>query len=396
MQRILLLGAGYANIALIKSLPILQDTHITLVSKNPYHYTSVLLHEVASGVKDKEVLFDLKDMFDADITIKQDSIIEIKEGKAIGQSQTYEYDILVIGLGFSSDTFGIKGVKEFSMPLVDYQNALHIKEKIRNNIIEYKATKDPTKLHIVVCGGGFSGSELVASLAEELPKICAQEGVDSSLLRISCIEALPNVLPMFSEKLIQAGSRYMQKNLNIHLLTHCKILECKENEVIIQRNDSQESIRAGAIIWTAGVKGNEVIEHSSFFVSHRSKIQVDTSLHPIGQKIDMDNIFVIGDCAALLDPSTKRFYPPTAQLAIAEGEFVAKALIARIQNREFSETFSYTSKGTFCSLGARYAIGESGTKSFKGKLAIAIKRYIEMKWRYKIGGIAALLRPNTY
>lgn len=391
MKRVLLLGAGYANISLLKSLPLMQDTTITLISNNPYHYMSVLLHEVASGERGENVLFGLSGMFDEYINIIQDEILEIQHDKVIGKKNAYEYDILVIGLGFSSDTFGIPGIKEFTLSLVNYKEALVIYETLKQNLAAYKQTKDKSKLQIAVCGGGFSGSELSASLAQELPKMCAKEGIDPTLVKIYCIEAMPEILPMFPEPLSKAGRAYLSK-LGVEVLSGSKILECKKGEVIIQNNQGTQSIFAETIIWTAGVKGNEVIEKSSFFESKRSRLEVDGFLNPINQKTPMDHIFVAGDCAAVLNKATQRFFPPTAQIALKQGEYLAKSLSAKLNDEPFSEEFHFESKGTFCSLGKYYGIGMTSNKTFKGKIAIWIKRFIELRWSYKISGLGGILR----
>lgn len=390
-MRILLLGAGYANISLLKSLPLLQDAQITLISNNPYHYVSVLLHEVASGVRSRDVLYDIKAMLDKQIEFIEDEVIEIKQDKVLCQKSEYAYDILVIGLGFSSDTFGIKGIKEHTYPLVSYKDGLFIYEMIHKNLQTYIHTNDASYLNIAVCGGGFSGAELVASLAEELPKICTQNHIDPKMLNIYCIEALSNILPMFPNELVDSGSAYIKK-LGVQILTNSKIIECKKGEIIIQRDNNIESIFAKTIIWTAGIKGNEVIANSKFFVSKKSRIEVDNFLHPKNQNTSMGNIYVVGDCSAVLDPKTQKFFPPTAQIALRQGEYLARALKARVNKENFTQEFSFESLGVFCALGRRYAVGMTRKRLLQGRAALWISKIIKMKWWYKIGGIMLALR----
>lgn len=390
-MRILLLGAGYANISLLKSLPLLQDAQITLISNNPYHYVSVLLHEVASGVRSRDVLYDIKAMLDKQIEFIEDEVIEIKQDKVLCQKSEYAYDILVIGLGFSSDTFGIKGIKEHTYPLVSYKDGLFIYEMIHKNLQTYIHTNDASYLNIAVCGGGFSGAELVSSLAEELPKICTQNHIDPKMLNIYCIEALSNILPMFPKELVDSGSAYIKK-LGVQILTNSKIIECKKGEIIIQRDNNIESIFAKTIIWTAGIKGNEVIANSKFFVSKKSRIEVDNFLHPKNQNTSMGNIYVVGDCSAVLDPKTQKFFPPTAQIALRQGEYLARALKARVNKENFTQEFSFESLGVFCALGRRYAVGMTRKRLLQGRAALWISKIIKMKWWYKIGGIMLALR----
>lgn len=410
MKRVLLLGAGYANLSLLKSLPFLQDVKITLISNNAYHYASVLLHEVAAGSRNRSVLFNLKDILDSSVEFIEDEVKEIKEKSVVCKNGEYEYDFLSIGLGFHGDDFGIKGVKEFTLPLNSYKDAIFIREKIYSALETYKETKDSTYLNFVVCGGGFSGSELVASLSREIPKACNKLKIDSSKLNIYCIEAMNNILPMFPDNLIDSGSRYLKKH-KVKILVNHKIVEIKDSEVLVQENENIKTLYARTIIWTAGVKGNSVIENSPFLTNNmkisRSKIEVDSCLHPKSLESNTDssedieskfeNIFVLGDCAALIDENTNKFYAPTAQLAESQGEYATKALCALLDNDEYNSGFVYHSAGIFCSLGKSYGLGISSKKgavgrTFEGFLALSIKRFIEFKWKFKLIGISAFFK----
>ena len=302
MKKIFVLGGGYANLAFLKSLDdeVFSLAEFTLISKHNYHYESVLLHEVASGSK-KNIVFNFDEILPKQIRFIKDNVLEIKNNEVIGQGGKYAYDILIIGLGFSSDDFGILGVREYAFCITNYDDSILLFESIQRKL------KSKSKLDIAICGGGFSGVELISSLAENF----------KDQLNLVCIEAMPNILPMFDEESIDSALHYLS-NFNIKFLTKSKILEVKNNAILIENNGVESLINADIIVWMAGVKGNVVIENSKIFNSKRSKIEVDNYLQPLGES--MNNIFVIGDCAALKD-SNNRFHPPTAQIAIAQGEY---------------------------------------------------------------------------
>ena len=86
-----------------------------------------------------------------------------------------------------------------------------------------------------------------------------------------------------------------------------------------------------------------------------------------------------------------RFYPPTAQIAIKQGEYLAGAFNARLLGGNIRE-FSYEAQGTICSLGESYAIGIVGKREVSGFVAIALKRLIEKKWVVKLLGLRGLWR----
>lgn len=402
MKKVLVLGAGYASMSCIRNLDpqVFAQSEVTLISKYPYHYTSILLHEVASGVRNESARFMLADILPQGVKFIQDTITEITADNVVGQNKHYEYDLLVVGLGFQSDNFGIPGITENATPLVNFEGALALKEKIFSQLQKYKQTNDKKALQFAICGGGFSGIEFIASLANALKEECHRQDIDSSLLKFTCIEAMPNILPMFSENLVNAGVAHL-RNLGINLATGCKILECKPDGVVVQKGETQEIIEAGLIIWTAGVKGNAVIENSPFFTSMRSKVEVDHFLQPINQAPEhaqrMKSIYIAGDCSAFKDPQSGRFFPPTAQIAHKQGKYLAKALSARILEHSFTEEFEYQPRGTICSLGEDYAIGSTQLPMLAevtGKIAIWLKRFSETGWRYHLMGIKGIFKSD--
>lgn len=410
---IVFLGAGYATLSCIASLPksIYNSAKWTLITKDSTHYESVLLHEVASGYKDREILHKLQDILPKDIEIVQDCVrtINASSKQIICDGGTYSYDVLILGLGFASDSFGIQGVSEYALPLTNYHQAKAIHAKIEANLQAYKRTNDARYLRFVVCGGGFSGCELVATLSQEIPKQAKKLGIQQPIECV-CIEALDNVLPMFSPTLAQKGRKYLEK-LGVKVLSASKILSVLENGVQIACANEQQGpqttlIESFCTIWTAGVQGSLVIANS--FGTPKSKLVITPYLHPKSLEssdsnaakdssadMELESIFVLGDCSALLDEKTQRFYPPTAQLAQQQGIYLASILATYLQQYAAKDSakvdssapippFSYKPQGTICSLGHSYGVGEVSGREVSGLIAIAIKRAIEWRWRRKI------------
>lgn len=388
MKKVLVLGGGYASMAFLKNLSqsTLSQAEFTLISQTPSHYMSVLLHECVS--ENKNISLPFSEILPSNVRFVCDCVREIKKGVVICDKESYEYDSLVVGLGFASDDFGIKGIKEYAHPMVNATNCQELHTLIHKKLQD----KTTQNLSFVVCGGGFSGIELIASLAEELPHLCQKYNLDSETIKLTCIEAMPQVLPMFPSTLTEKAVAYL-KAQGVQVEVGAKILEVKEKGVLVEQNSEQRVIDSDLTFWSAGVKGNEVIAASSFFTSGRSKVEVNTFLQPINQENQeaMAHVFIIGDCAALKDPQSGRFYPPTAQMAQKQGEYLAQIFHHALQGEAITQEFSFTSRGTICSLGSKYAIGLVGEKQFDGKMAIWIKRYIEFKWVAKLKGFVGAI-----
>lgn len=392
-KEVLILGGGYATLSFLKNLPsaYFEEAHFKLISKSNEHYTSVLLHESVS--MNRNIGYAYKQILPHAVEFVQDEVLRIEEGNVFTRSGSHRYDVLLIGLGFESDDFGIGGIAQYAYPMVSLENCRVIHTKICEKIQAFAhEQKSDQILQFVVCGGGFSGVELVASLAEELPKICLRYGIESNRVRLVCIEAMDQILPMFPSSLMQKALHYLQAQ-GICVEVGCKILEVRESSVLVEQGGKQRVIESDMTFWSAGVRGSSVLAQSSFFNSVRNKIEVDSHLQPINQQNQyaMDKIFVLGDCAAFKDSQSGRFFPPTAQIAMRQGQYLAGVFDEVLHNKPITQDFSFSSRGTICSLGSHFAIGLVGERHISGKIAIWIKRWTEFVWVAKLKGYVGAL-----
>ncbi|PAF52773.1 NAD(P)/FAD-dependent oxidoreductase [Helicobacter sp. 13S00477-4] len=393
--KILLLGAGYGCLSFLKELKkdIFKAAQFTLINNNTYHYHTIVLHEVGAGAKNKSTQYDLKNILPKEVELIIDEVTEIKQNCVITKNKSFDYDYLIIGLGFQSDSFGIKGIEQYSLSITSFLSAQNISNHIQNKLKFYLENKDNNELKFIVCGGGFTGIEFSASLAQELHKEAKKLNIDTSLIEISCIEAMPHILPMFDENMSKMAVQRLQ-NLGIKVWENSKILECQKDGVIIQNEDKEKKITAHTIIWSAGVKGNSVIENSNYFESKRSKIEIDAFLHPIQELPNKNKIFILGDCGALQDPNTKRFFPPTAQLATQEGKYLAKNINVSLLGNQPKNPFVFKSGDSICSLGKGYGLGTVNGRNISGFKAYILKRIIENLWNIKISGLSSIFKKD--
>lgn len=373
MTDILILGGGYAGLRTAKQLNHAHvDANITLVSKETYHYESTSLHEVAAGTKTaEEISFPIEEAIPNGVKFIQGEVETIdvdQKSVAIKGQSAMTYDYLVIGLGFVSETFGIKGADEFGLPLVDPTTATAAYQHLENAFKHYNESKDPNDLHVIVCGAGFTSIEYLGELTRKVPKLVAAYNLPADQIEITCVEAAPSILPMFDKDL--AG--YAVKVLNdrgVKLMTGTAIKEVKQNSLIIGENDDE--IFANTIIWTTGVKGSEVIANSGFD-QRRNRVVVNNDLtmkeHP--------EVYIIGDVTAVMDAASGRPYPTTAQIAIQQGDTTAINIAHSLKN-EALENFVFHNKGTICSIGDNDGIAQLGNgRKFRGYFASFLKKVV--------------------
>lgn len=387
-KKVLVLGAGYAGLSTVSKLQKIigvQEADITLINKNEYHYESTWLHETAAGSMNWEdgvypiakVVDNMKVRFiPAEVTkINRDQqVVETTQGD-------FEFDTLVVALGFESESFGIKGMDEFATTIVSPETAVTTREEIEQNFIKYKTSKDPKDLSILVGGAGFTGVEFLGELVETLPELCKIHGIDYNDVKITCVEAMPSMLPMFSDELTQYAVNFLESR-GVEFMLGTAIVAANENGFVVKVNEEEVQLEASSVVWTAGVRGSRLMEES-FEGVKRGRIVVKEDLTIDGYP----NIFAIGDVAAVMNGTGEnaRPYPTTAQIAMQLGEHTAKNIKLNL-NGEKMESFSYDDKGTVCSLGSKDGIGVVFGREIKGKSASFMKKIIDTRAVLKIGG----------
>jgi NADH:ubiquinone reductase (H+-translocating) len=388
-KKILVLGAGYAGLSTVAKLQKtigVQEADVTLINKNEYHYESTWLHETAAGSMNWEdgvypiakVVDNMKTRFiPAEVTKinRDEQTVETTQG-------VFEFDTLIVALGFESESFGIKGMDEFATTIVSPQTAVATREEIEKNFINYKTSKDPKDLSILVGGAGFTGVEFLGELVETLPVLCKTHGIDYNDVKITCVEAMPSMLPMFSDELTQYAVDFLESR-GVEFMLGTAITAANENGFVVKVNDEEVQLEASSVVWTAGVRGSRLMEES-FEGVKRGRIVVKEDLTIDGYP----NIFAIGDVAAVMNGTGEnaRPYPTTAQIAMQLGEHTAKNIKLQL-NGEKMEPFAYDDKGTVCSLGANDGIGVVFGREIKGKSAAFMKKVIDTRAVLKIGGV---------
>ncbi|MBD7962815.1 MAG: NAD(P)/FAD-dependent oxidoreductase [Bacillota bacterium] len=390
--KILILGGGYGGIMsavrLQKELGS-DEAEITLVNKHNYHYQTTWLHENAAGTlhhdKTRIMIDNIIDM--NKVNFVQDTVKEIKKDEklVILDNQELTYDYLIIALGSDPETFGIQGLKENAFSIRSINSVRKIREHIDYSFARYNNEGQPDELITIVVGGaGFTGIEFVGELADRVPELCREYDIPREKVRIVNIEAAPTVLPGFDEELVEYAINNLERR-GVEFLVSTPIKECNEDGVILANG---EEIKASTIVWTGGVRGNHLVEEAGF-ETMRGRVKVDKDLRMPG----FDYIFVAGDCALIIDEEANRPYPPTAQIAIQQAYTIGRNIKALMNGGKLEE-FKPDIKGTVASLGKGEAIGKVGNKKLFGATASAMKKVIDNRYLFLLGGVPMVIKKG--
>ncbi|WP_010532288.1 NAD(P)/FAD-dependent oxidoreductase [Lentibacillus jeotgali] len=397
---IVILGAGYGGIMtavkLQKMLNMNKST-ITLVNKYDYHYQTTWLHENAAGTLHHDrTRIPIKDVVNtAKVNFVTDIVVSIKPDKRKVKLQNGElyYDILVIGLGFETATFGIPGLKDNAFMIENINSARLIRDHLEYNfaMYQYEDGKNQGRLNIVVGGGGFTGVEFLGELANRIPELCKEYDVNKSIVRIINIEVESTVLPGFDPQLSEYAMSSLESR-GVEFITGATLKECKHDRIIFEKDGKESTIPTYTMVWAAGVRANAILEESGF-EHHQGKIEV----RPDMRAPDYDDVFAIGDCALIMDRKTNTPYPPTAQIAVQQAETVAHNIKALVKGTDDLDEFQPDLLGTVASLGNSDAIGDVfNNRKLFGLKAVILKKIIDNRYLLKLGGLGLLMRKGKF
>src|SRR5699024_12728479 len=99
-----------------------------------YHIESLVKKELVAGTNNpKQSHFMLSDVINPKhVRLIYDEVVEVKkeEKRVVLENGEITYDYVVIALGFESNTFGIKGMEENAVAIVDIDSSRLMREHL--------------------------------------------------------------------------------------------------------------------------------------------------------------------------------------------------------------------------------------------------------------------------
>ncbi|MBM4764300.1 NAD(P)/FAD-dependent oxidoreductase [Bacillus sp. B15-48] len=388
-KKIIILGGGYGGVVTSRKLEKLlheNEAEVTLINKHEYHYIATQLHKTGSGTAtDDKVTLHIPELLKTNkINFKKGTVstVDFEEQLVkLENGETFNYDYLLLSLGFDVNTFGIPGIEENAFKIRSFRSTKAIYHHILHQFEAFKTDQDRSRLTFAVAGAGFTGIEMIGELVEAIPQLCKTYEIPVEKTRIINIEASNSVLPGFEQKAVEFTTDYVRKH-GVELMTATKIAECTASSITL---DDGTTIPTRTLIWSGGVRGNRLLENLPLPIE-RSRVKVDKYLRVEG----MENVFCIGD-SALFMKNEHESLPPTAQVAIQQAERCGPNLVAAIRGESLKE-FQYDHKGTVASIGATAAVGKVYGLKISGLFAALMKQVIEARYLFVLGGPSLVVK----
>jgi len=369
LHEIIIVGGGAAGLELAtglgNTLGRRKKAKITLVDKARAHLWKPLLHSVAAGSLDFDdhaldylaqahwhhFGYRFGELIGLDRAHKQIQLAATydEEGVEITKPRSLHYDTLVIAIGSITDDFGTPGVSQYAIALETPEQAVRFNHRLVNACIRADAQREPVRpgqLHVVIVGAGATGTELAAELHRTTREVVAfgLDRIDPERdLHITLIEAADRVLPALPPRISNATCQLLE-SLHVEVKTNSRVTEVRADGVQLADGSF---IAAELVIWSAGVKGPDVLSRLDGLETNRIGQLVVT---PTLQTTRDPDIFAMGDSAACPQPNGAGDVPPRAQAAHQQASHLVQQLARRLRGEPL-QPYVYRDFGSLVSLG---------------------------------------------
>ena len=381
-KRVLILGAGAAGLGvaleLEKASAGAPGLEVTLVDQRNYHHPLPFIWQVMSGsVEPGHISFPLHALLrrrsaEGPVKFRQSRVQGIDVEKKVVSTDTgkLKWDYLVVALGSTTNFFGMADVEENSLSFKSLTDAVNIHNHILGNyeaaLLERNEERRRELLTFVVVGGGPSGIELAAAIQDFVRKALIRDY--PSLMpqtRVLLVEAQDALLSGFGAKMSElAISRMRSRGIEVLLKTRIS----KTWSAGVQTADGQ-TIPTRTVIWVAGVKPVDVVEALPFEKAKGGRIVVNQYL----EVPESPGVYVLGDCAYLLQENGSVPYPPTQQVAMRQGPACARNIVRAMRGQD-QLPFRYKFKGQVIYMGRNLVVAQLGNRVFDGFAAGLLRR----------------------
>ena len=381
--RILILGGGFAGVEAARYLDRTAakraNVEVTLVSRDNFILFTPMLHEVvASDLEPPDICNPLRKL------LRRVTVVsgEIRTINLAARRVTISYgireltrelpfDYLVLALGSETSFLGIPGVAEHALGIKTLRDAVMLRAGVIAMLEAASVEPDPGRrkrmLTFVIVGGGFAGVETVGAI-NDLARQSLQHygGIDPREVRVILIHGGPVILPELGEALgVYAQEKLRKRQVEIKLKT--RVTAYADGAV---HCDDGEAVAADMLVWAGGVSPSPILKDTPFDLE-RGRVVVDSTL----ELPRFPGVWAVGDCAAIIDPTSKHPYPPTAQHAIREGRRAAKNICARL-NGERATPFVYKAPGQLAAIGRRTGVARIFGLKFSGVVGWVLWRTV--------------------
>jgi NADH dehydrogenase len=378
--RIVIIGGGFAGVALAKKLSNC-DVQVVLLDKNNYHTFQPLLYQVSTGGLEpdsiaypiRKILKDFPNFYFRLANVEE---IDTNNNEVKTNIGTLKFDYLVVASGSKTNFFGNVEVEKHSMAMKTIPQSLNLRSLILENFEEALLTSDLNErnalMNFVIVGGGPTGVELAGALAEIKKGILPKDypDLDTRLAQIHIIQSSDCILKGMSKKASEKAEDFLEK-LGVNIWKNTRVTNYDGKTVT---TNTDVTFKTATLIWAAGVKGATIKGlDAEDFVTRGNRIMVNE----FNQVKGFQHIFAIGDVACMASEAFPFGHPMMAQPAIQQGNQLGENILRLIENKLMAP-FIYKDKGAMATIGRNKAVVDLKKFKFQGVFAWYVWMFVHL------------------
>ena len=357
--RVVIIGGGFAGVELAKSLKD-TDLQVLLIDKQNYHTFQPLLYQVATaGLEADSIIHPFRKIFaeQKNFFFRLAEVEHVDTAKQIVETSIglIRYDYLVIATGATSNYFGDVQMEQNAIAMKSIDDALEMRNTILYNFEKSLQLDDEEQrnslMDYVIVGGGPTGVELAGALSELRKHVFPKDYNELNFkeMDIHLIQSGPQLLKGMSEEASAKALEYLER-FGVKVWLNRRVKSYDGYTVLL---DSGEKLITRTLFWAAGVTGAPISGIRPESVLRGNRLQVDVYNRIVGY----DNVFAIGDIAAMVTEENPQGHPMLAQPALQQGKHLGKNLL-RLLAGEQLQPFTYNDQGSMATIGRNHAVAD--------------------------------------
>jgi NADH:ubiquinone reductase (H+-translocating) len=359
-KQIVIVGGGFAGVTLAQQLErrLPDNWRLTLISQENFITFNPLLPEViGASILPGHAIAPHRQMLRRSVVCMA-QVTEIDyESRTIhylGEgSGALPFDHVVLACGVNANLELVKGMAQYALPLKTLGDSLFLRNRIISRLEQAELQPDVAARRwlttFVIIGGGFNGVETAGELTDFLhaslryyPRIRRED------IRVVLLHGQNRLLPELSASLGEFAYRKMcMDGLDVKLDARAVRIDARSVTLA-----SGEIIPSGTVICTIGTTPSPLVTESPL-PKERGRIRTSADMSVPG----FDNVWALGDCAAVPNARDGKVSPPTAQFADRQARFLARNIAAHLRGRP-TRRFSFKPVGQLATIGHNRAVAE--------------------------------------
>ncbi|MDP3890459.1 NAD(P)/FAD-dependent oxidoreductase [Nocardioides sp.] len=376
-HRVVVVGSGFGGLFATKQMRR-SDVEITMVAKTTHHLFQPLLYQVATGIlSEGEIAPPTREVLatqqNARVILGEVTDIDLGSrtvtSHVLGRRTITPYDSLIVAAGAGQSYFGNNHFAEFAPGMKSIDDALELRGRIFGafELAEIAESEEEIDrlLTFVVVGAGPTGVEMAGQIAELAHRTLKRDfrRINTREARVILVDAAPQVLPPFGEKLGRTSQKALE-DLGVEVQLGAMVVDVDERGLEVQDKDgTRRRIDAVTKVWAAGVQasslGAQLAERTGAPLDRAGRIGVNPDLTLPGHP----EIFVVGDMISLNN------LPGVAQVAIQGAKYAAKEIDGRLKGKAPQKPFEYFDKGSMATISRFKAVAMVGKIRLTGFVA---------------------------